>query len=59
MERATIILNSTVFEDKAILKCVVDGSRREAPIAEIRPQAKPYAGINAVSTTPPKAGDKE
>lgn len=37
----------------------LDGSRREAPIAEIRPQVKPYAGINAIATPPPKSGDKE
>ncbi|KAI6207147.1 Protein kinase domain-containing protein [Aphelenchoides besseyi] len=31
-----------------------DGSRREAPIVEIKPQSKPYAGINKV-TPPPNA----
>ncbi|KAI6176127.1 Protein kinase domain-containing protein [Aphelenchoides bicaudatus] len=50
---------SAIIGFRTIQTSSVDGSRREAPIAEIRPQAKPYAGINAVSTPPPKTGEKD
>lgn len=36
-----------------------DTSRREAPVADVKPRTKPYGGINTISTTPPKNNDKE